>query len=368
VTTIAEADRPSALSDVRVLELGSGTAARFAAHVFQLLGASVVRIEEQASASVLPEGPSRTWQAAERLYLDTGKEVLDCPPGSDEFLGQVRSCDIVIRGLDPAPPNAAPTLRAEYESFLASNRQLIYLALTPFGVTGLAAAWPAGDIQAQALSGWPTAVGFPDAAPLHLNYGVGPMLHGLHGVDATIASLVSRDDDSPGEFIDVAAADVTAVSVSMYRGTYRMLDIPMRRSGYRAPGSAGRYPFTTWKCKDGLVLIIVRSEAEWARFLNMVGNPSWAGDARYKDLWAMAAVYPQELDDLLAPWLMARTREEIAEQARENGVPLAPVRTVDEAARDEQFAYRGFFQPYGPSGTPLPGLPVVWTRASAPSA
>ncbi|MCW2622396.1 MAG: L-carnitine dehydratase [Frankiales bacterium] len=281
------------LSDVRVLELGSGTAARFAGHVFQLLGATVVRIQDRASIPELADDAARLWAAAEDLYLDTGKQILDCRPESDEYLDQVRGCDVVIRGLDPCPPDTAPTLRAEYESLRAYNPRLIYLALTPFGVTGPAASWPAGDIQAQALSGWPTAVGFPDAAPLHLNYGVGPMLHGLHGIDAAMASLVNRSDQSSSEFIDVAGADVTAVSVAMYSGTYRMLNIPMRRAGHRAPGSAGRYPFTTWKCKDGLVLIIVRSEAEWTRLLTMVGNPSWAKEDRYRDLWAMAVEYPR---------------------------------------------------------------------------
>jgi CoA:oxalate CoA-transferase len=351
------------LSDICVLEVGSGTAARFAAHLFQLLGATVVRVA--GPAAPFPGGTSRVWQQAEDLYLDTGKRIVDISTGSAEFTGLLRDSDIVIRGLDPAPPDGAPALRAEYDSWRACNERLIYLAMTPFGVTGPAASWPAGDIQAQAVSGWPTAVGFPEAAPLHLNYGVGPMLHGLHGVDAAMASLANRDDESPSEFIDVAAADVAAVSVSMYSGTYRMLGIPMRRTGYRAPGSAGRYPFTTWKCKDGLVLIIVRSEAEWARFLAMVGNPPWAQRERYQDLWAMAVVYPQELDDLLEPWLMAHTRDEIAELARAHSVALAPIRTVDEVMADEQFAYRKFFEPYGPDSTLLPGLPVVWTRTAA---
>jgi crotonobetainyl-CoA:carnitine CoA-transferase CaiB-like acyl-CoA transferase len=354
---------PGALSDVRVLEFGTGIAARFAAHVFSMLGANVVQVVEPGSAPVFADGPARVWQQAQDLYLNDGKQVVEYSSESAEFAELVRRSDIAVRGLDPAPPGGAPALRAEYERWRAYNDRIVYVAMSPFGVTGPAAAYPAGDIQAQALSGWPTAVGFPDAAPLHLNYGLGPMLHGLHGLDAVLASLVNRDDDSPSEFIDVAAADVTAVSVSMYRGTYRMLDLPMRRAGYRAPGSAGRYPFTTWNCKDGLVLIIVRSEAEWARFLAMVGNPAWADQDRYKDLWAMAVVYPQELDDLLAPWLMARTRDEIAELARQHSVALAPIRRVDEVLEDEQFAYRRFFKPYGPDGSMLPGLPVVWTRS-----
>lgn len=353
-----------ALNDVRVLELGSGTASRFAAHVLQLMGASVVRITEPSSSAELPDESSQVWAAAEDLYLDTGKQLVSCAYGSEEFLDHVRASDIVIHGLDPAPAGSAPALRDEYESLRAHNDKMIYLAMTPFGATGPAAGWPAGDIQAQALSGWPTAVGFPDAAPLHLNYGVGPMLHGLHGLDAAMASLANREPASPSEFVDVAAADVTAVSMAMYSGTYRMLDIPMRRSGYRAPGSAGRYPFTVWKCKDGLVLIIVRSEAEWARFLNMVGNPAWSEQERYQDLWAMAVVYPQELDDLLAPWLMAHTRDQIDELARENSVALAPIRRVDEVTADEQFIYRDFFEPYGAENVLLPGLPVVWTRSS----
>ncbi|MCW2622395.1 MAG: CoA-transferase family [Frankiales bacterium] len=62
---------------------------------------------------------------------------------------------------------------------------------------------------------------------------------------------------------------------------------------------------------------------------------------------------------------MARTRDEVSQLAADHGVALAPIRTVDEVYDDEQFAYRDFFQPYGPDDVPLPGLPVVWTRTSA---
>jgi len=48
----------------------------------------------------------------------------------------------------------------------------------------------------------------------------------------------------------------------------------------------------------------------------------------------MATEYPDEVDTLIAPWILERTKEELSILATESGVALAPVRTADEVIAD----------------------------------
>jgi crotonobetainyl-CoA:carnitine CoA-transferase CaiB-like acyl-CoA transferase len=50
-----------------------------------------------------------------------------------------------------------------------------------------------------------------------------------------------------------------------------------------------------------------------------------------------------ECDNLIKPWLMERTKDEIFELCREYRIPFAPLRTVDELLKDPQLQARDFF-------------------------
>jgi crotonobetainyl-CoA:carnitine CoA-transferase CaiB-like acyl-CoA transferase len=94
-------------------------------------------------------------------------------------------------------------------------------------------------------------------------------------------------------------------------------------------------------CRDGYVCLIAREGRQWRRFLEVLGHPAWAEEPRYRDRRAMAEQYAEEVDALLAPWLMAHTKEEIFALCRAHRLPFAPVRTVAEVVADEQA--RAFF-------------------------
>jgi crotonobetainyl-CoA:carnitine CoA-transferase CaiB-like acyl-CoA transferase len=192
------------------------------------------------------------------------------------------------------------------------------------------------------------------------------MQQGLAAAGAVTAALVDRGSEPGGDLIDICEAEVLAADIRMYSGSYRGYDIAMTRSGHRAPGSSGRYPHTVLPCNDGLVVLICRSDVEWDRFIEMIGSPNWASQPRYRDFYAMATEYPDEVDALLIEWLRTRTKEKITELATRYRVPVAPVRTVDETLEDIQMRHRGFFHPSADGAGALPGLPALWTHIEAP--
>jgi crotonobetainyl-CoA:carnitine CoA-transferase CaiB-like acyl-CoA transferase len=347
-----------ALEGVRVLEYGTGIGVGYCGALLAGLGARVEKIATQKAAD--GPGPAGLRNRAEAIFLDADKTIIDEEVGGESFRRRFAEAKVVLRGYDPSE-GEAPQIREEYERWRHGDN-LIFVAVTPFGVSGPASRWHGGDLQAQSLSGWTWITGMPGEAPLSMNYGIGALQHGLNAAGAAVAALLATGDGG-GEFVDVSEADVIAATMRMYSLVYRFLGIPLKRGGLRAPGSSGRYPHTVLPCKDGYISVICRSNQDWDRFLAMMGNPSWGDEPRYRDFYAMGTEYADEVDALVIPWLMERTKEELSALATEYKVPLAPVRTTKEVMRDPQFAYRHFFRwrTDGNTSIQVPGQVALWT-------
>jgi CoA:oxalate CoA-transferase len=351
----------TALPDVRVLEYGTGVGAAYTGALLAGLGAQVEKVTSAADRA-----RTDLRSRAEALYLDSDKEIVDEEVGSESFGRRFAAADIVVRGYDPSDGLAAQ-LRTEYDQWRGDSDKLIFVAVSPFGVAGSGSAWHGGDLEAQSISGWTYITGEPGEAPLSMNYGIGSLMQGINAAAAAIAALIERGNGQGGEFVDISEADVIAAAIRMYSLTYRFLEIPLKRNGLRAPGSSGRYPHTALPCKDGYISTICRSVQDWNRFLEMMGNPAWGDEPRYRDFFAMATEYPDEVDALIIPWLMEHTKDQIADLATKYKVPIAPLRTADEVIRDPQFAHRGFFRSYqvGDRTVVAPGQVAHWIRAEA---
>jgi len=87
--------------------------------------------------------------------------------------------------------------------------------------------------------------------------------------------------------------------------------------------------------------------SQWKRFLQIVGEgdvPEWyAKDPRFKDRLQMSWKYADELDRLLAPWLMAHTKEEIFQLCQEKRIPFTPVRNIKEVVEERHLKEREYF-------------------------
>ena len=196
----------------------------------------------------------------------------------------------------------------------------------------------------QAISGVMHMVGDPKREPLALPYSLGSIQLGVNGAAAAAAALRAAADTGTGRLIEISGAEVMASYVRIYGAVATYYRVLLRRDGRRAPGSGGRWPFGIFPCRDGWVAMICRSAREWESLLAMMGHPAWSAQERYRDMHAMAIEYPEEVDELVRPWLLQRTRDELLKLAQQFAVPVAPVRSVDEVLTDPQLRdYRNFF-------------------------
>lgn len=302
------------LDGIRVVELSSGVAAGYAGMLLRHAGATVVRVplEDARSGDVLHE-QRRRYRVGLDAWLHTGKEVRPWQkPATIREL--VATADVVVDDI-------AEARRDVLGATLDSRPPVPWIVVTPYG-----RACPGGsDLTVSALSGAMWAIGEPDEVPLALPHHQAAVQAGA--VAAAIASAAAGTA-VPG-IVEVTWTDV----ISSYAATNATL-FSWEREGHRAAASGGAYPYTILPCKDGLVCLAARTNGEWRRILEAIGNPTWASDPRYQDVRAIAADHAEEVDGLLTETLRTFTREELLANAIELGCTIAPVRSVDDLIDD----------------------------------
>ena len=355
----------------RVLELGTGAACAFAARLFVLLGADVIKVE------ALPDGdPSRKLAPRYRAedgddefsvafhFMHQGKRsvALDLDdPSSESILAGLLSWSevaLVDRGFA-----TVPWVQRALENAPSTVRTFV----TPFGMTGPYAEYESLPGTVFALGGelfmLPGGLGysmFPDAPPLLTRGNVAEFDGGVIGALTALAALYH--DSSREQTIDVSAAEAC---VNLNRWLVSHYD----ESGWIETRATRSYPYAgMFECADGYVMLQPSTEPHWTHLVEMMGNPEWALKPEYATR-AQRNQAGKEIASELRKWVKTKTKTEILEGGLKYGVPAAPFRDAAEVRECEQFNQRGFFVPYGDGDTEtvLPGLPFQLTPFGQPN-
>jgi crotonobetainyl-CoA:carnitine CoA-transferase CaiB-like acyl-CoA transferase len=331
------------LSGVRVTEAGDGIALRYAGRLLAELGASVA----MASARRSPAQDSRTRSVD--IYLDQDKHA--ATPEA------IAGSDIVL--------DSDPSRLGVVELPGAAVRVIV----SPFGSSGPYRHYHGTDFTLSTFSGLVRSVGSPDRSPL-VPAGLPASLQaGVSAAAGALCALRHRDATGQGQTVDVAVFQTLATVHA--GGLYTLFEFGGPADHRQGRRRLAPYPFAMFDCRDGQVIIDAIVGREWKRLIEAMGSPEWASRERYRDRRRLGTELYAEADALMAPWLMAHTREEIFQVGKEYRIPIAPVCTVPEVISSEQLASRKFFIPdrHGRIDLRLPFLvtePSVVTEPGAP--
>jgi crotonobetainyl-CoA:carnitine CoA-transferase CaiB-like acyl-CoA transferase len=184
-----------------------------------------------------------------------------------------------------------------------------------------------------------------------------------------VPSPSGRGDGGEGQHIDIAEVETLA---GIYNGPEALMAVYQwrmtRRTGHHALDFP--YPNCLLRCKDGYIFVGAPEGRQWGKLLELMGNPEWSKEPRFRNRTDMNNLYADEVDGYMEAWLMDHTKAELLELALEHRVPLAPVRGFDEVRHDESLA--GLFVDIDRTDTgplPYPGPPYVLSDAAedAPS-
>jgi formyl-CoA transferase len=307
------------LDGVRVLELARYQAGPRGGMIMSDLGADVIKIERLGGEETRKNPPMVRGQSIYFSVYNRGKKSLCLDMrnerGKQIFADLVKTADIVLENFRPG---TMATMGFGYEQLRALNPRIILVSVSGFGQEGPYRDRPAFDPLGQAMSGLMSLTGQPVGKPLGTASSVVDRYTALHATIGALAALRHRDRTGEGQVVDVCLLD----------SALTMVEIPT--SYYLATGEeggeSGRPPYRT---SDGWVVISATGRDMAARLTDLVSgaaaaseggpfNSSLGGDRR------------KMLDDWCAP----RTTDEVVNALLEIGVPVAPVKTIPEVAKD----------------------------------
>lgn len=357
-----------ALEGIKVLEYGNFISAPFCGKLFADFGADVIKIEEPVVGDESRQygpfvGDVPTPETSGLfMYLNTNKRGitlnLRTPTGQHIFKQLLKTTDIFIENNS----KLMEEIGLDYAHLKKANKQLIVTSITPYGQTGSYKRRRGYAINCSALGGMSFTIGEPRRQPLTPPLSLGHYQSGIVAAIASTAALLWRKSTYRGYSVDVSEAETWATwHTGILMTSYIMHGLKRSRWGNRTPGF---YPYTILPCKDGYVSMIAIQGYQWKKFLELIGNghiPDWySSDPRFQDRREMGQKYADELDALLAPWLMAHSKEEIFTLCQEKGIPFTPVRNMAEVVNSPHLEARGYFTEVGRKETgsfKIPGAP-----------
>ncbi|MFH1486766.1 MAG: CoA transferase [Chloroflexota bacterium] len=359
-----------ALSWLRVVEYGDFVSAAICTKLMADMGAEVIKIEEPPNGDKsrrhgpFPGDIPHPERSGLFLTLNSNKRgvTLDVKSftGKEILKRLLKDADVFVEN---RPPSEMKSLGLDYSSLQKVNPRMIVTSITPFGQTGLYRDYKGHDINCSALSGVTETIGRADREPLTAPLFQCDKQAGLGAAGGTFVALLARDATGKGQQVDISTVDVMAtIHVGSHLMTYVFDGVKELRT--KEPRRQN-YPMGLHRCKDGHICMIAPQVAQWIRFLEFMGTPEWSKLPRYRNRRAMAEEYPEEVDALLEPWLMERTKEEIFQICRDNAIPFTPVYNVEELVNSPQLQARGYFKDVerAETGTvKYPGWPFTFSK------
>jgi crotonobetainyl-CoA:carnitine CoA-transferase CaiB-like acyl-CoA transferase len=333
------ADAPP-LDGVRVVEIGGGIPAAFAARQLGGFGAEVVRVEGLAHGPGLVEG--------EEVYLVAGKRRVEV--AGEDLRRLVLTGDILV---EDGPPGHLAALGLEPTSLRATKPSLLVVSISSFGQTGPYRHYRATNIVSFATGGIMSLTGDFDRAPLVSGGSQAQYLAGLHAFSAAVAAFYGVAVYGEGDWIDISAQECAAGMLELYGPSTAYGGPVLPRMGNHTRAEWGIYP-----CIDGFFGIFCLQRQIRALF-EAVGDPELYDGPFLDPLYRLEHV--EELNAKLYVFGLSKTQEELMTIGRERkipiGLPLTPAALLGAASLEE----RGFWDHLDtPSGTAtVPGRPFT---------
>ncbi len=213
------------LQDVTVLELASSVAGQAAGMIFASFGARVIKVEPPEGDPGRSAEPLMDGVGAEFRMLNRGKKSLaldlTSKKGRDAVLKLAESVDVVIESVGSPGRNeigGKPLTKA--------NPELIYAAISGYGLTGAYAGRAASELNYMALAGALELLGgdsgMPSVPGIQLAEFAGGALPAVIGV---LIALHVRQSSGQGQIVDVSTFDgligLLALPMADYGATRR---------------------------------------------------------------------------------------------------------------------------------------------------
>ena len=341
---------PTALQDVRIVDLGSAWAGPMAGQLLADMGAEVIKVESRARmdgmrlgrpmvGEDLAGGDRGLWPELQPVFhgLNRNKLSVTLNLRTEEGRATLRRLvlvsDVVLSNFSPG---VLQRLGMDYNSLSKAKPDIIVAAMPAFGDTG-----PLSDMVAyapiiQAMSGMMGLVGYPteEGEPLvgELQAAWSDTVAALCAALGIVAALRHRNRTGCGQYVEAAHLEGTAALLGVPMLQYQMTGNVPTPLGNDDPDFA---PHNNYPCagEDAWVSIAVSTDTEWRALVDVLGREALNTDPRFCDS-ASRWRNRRALDVIVAEWTRSRTPEEATHLLQSAGVAAMPVMNIADQFAD----------------------------------
>ena len=326
-------DAPAPLAGVRIIDLTSNMSGPLATMVLADQGADVIKVEPPAGDAIRSVGTGHGGMSAYFANNNRGKRSiaidLSTEAGRDIVRRLAAEADVFAQNFRPG---VIERLGLDAGSLMAANPRLIYASISGFGSAGPLAGAPAYDHVVQALSGYAAIQSAGTNEASMVRHGVVDKATAYTLAQAVTAALLQRERTGRGTQIDVSMLDV-AIAFLWPDG---MMDHTVDEPSNVLPPTSRSFRVTP--TADSQVVLVTLTAAQWAGLTKALLDDEESDDmtdtsARMKG----GAEVMRRVRSAIA----SMPTEEVVARLRAADVPVAPVRQLDEVARDPQVAACG---------------------------
>ncbi|MEP1942388.1 MAG: CoA transferase, partial [Sulfitobacter sp.] len=272
----------SALSDLRVLEMGQLLAGPFCGQLLADFGAEVIKIEAPGVGDPMrqwgrekPHGKSLWWPVVARNKKSLTLNLRE-KGGQDIVRKLVENTDILIENFRPG---TMERWNLSYEELSKINPRLVMVRVTGFGQTGPYSKRAGYGAIGEAMGGLRYVVGDPSTQPSRMGISIGDELAAVHACMGAMFAIHARERTGKGQVVDSAIYEAVLNMMESLVTEYDVAGYVRERTGAILPNVSPSNVFDT--ADEKLLLIAANQDTVFKRLADAMGQPELAEDERY---------------------------------------------------------------------------------------
>ncbi len=329
-----------ALAGIKVVDLSRVLAGPLSSMILADHGARVIKVEPPQGDDTRRWGPPfRPGDDGERgdasyyIGLNRNKEAMSLdimqPQGREVLMALLSDADVLIENFKTG---TMEKWGLSYERDLAPRfPRLVYCRVTGFGADGPYGGLPGYDAVLQAMTGLMSVNGDPSTGPMRMGTPIVDISTGLYSVIGVLMALQERERSGRGQFVDMTLYDCGMSLLHPHAANYFL-------NGKRPPLLGNSHPNIVpcdkFPTRNGEIFVVIGNERQFEKFAEVLGCSDLLKDPRFATNQARAG-NRDALWRTLADILRGHDGVALSVQLLQAGVPVGPVRPVDEALTAE---------------------------------
>lgn len=328
-----------ALSDLKVLELGSMLAGPFVGSMLADFGARVIKVEKPGKPDALREWPPHKDGAAlwwKTMARNKHAVTLDIsrPEAREIALRLIGESDIVIENFRPGTLE-----RWGFDPAALSELypRIVWVRVSGWGQTGPNREQGGYATIAEAFSGLASFTGHADKGPTVSAFPMGDYLAGVFGAFGALAAIHRRERSGRGQVVDVA----------LYEPLLRIIESVIVRydqTGQKKPLLGNQMeedvPRNVYATADGgAIAISCGSQSIYNGLVDAMQRPDLKTDPRFATM-ADRVTHRDAIDAEVAAWLKAQPTASALEKLVANKVVAGKINDIADVLGDAHVAAR----------------------------